>query len=368
MKKAQLCLGVACVTAACALFIWQFAARHRRSAQIEVSDWQDIPDCPAGTIVTGPDHGAKLWFDGKDWKVVAGTCSDILDLRLKVTPAGSPSDGKIEPLVSTGAKGAANLVCLITHSDGEYQVGADVWGVEMKGGRPFRLSEPAFFLDLIIDRVNNRIRATRNGEIVYETFLKPWPFAHNIWTVGSNPLGGSFVADKFTGEVTVESTHGSADSSERRGHAAADLKPPPGAAYLNVFFGRPAPGHGLPLLTAGSAGQADLFYAKVDDQTHLHFGFDHWGAGGAVSPPVEYDPNIPHLIVIKWGGMPALGGVQRQMDRSYSVTLDGKEVFKGEASFFQATIQQVFVGSNPVGASTADAVFTGEIIEKGISL
>ncbi len=358
-KKIQFWLGLAAIIAGCFLY----AANHGRRALdptlINVPDWKSLPKSPPGTVAVDAQHTGTLWFDGKDWRLVAGSCGDIFEIRLKVTPERHFVEGRIEPLLTTGAKEAANLVCLVTHANGDLQIGADIWGLEMKTGPVFRDAGGQFFLNLSIDGVNNRIRATVDGidGVVYESGRKPWSIGGVPWFVGYNPFGGSYVSEKFSGAIAIEPR---IPLSDLGGMMA-------GSAYLRVLFSPAGTGHGQPLLTTGTNGRADFFYVVVMDPTHLRFGFDHWGARGSTSPAIEFDPRVPHLIVVNSGSLGALKGSAEATDSSYEVTMDGREVLRGSASFFPASAREIFIGSDPVGGSLSERDFIGKIVEKGIS-
>jgi hypothetical protein len=148
----------------------------------------------------------------------AGFGQVTLRLKLPGTSAGIP-----EPLISCGNVGEASLVFIRLLPKGRAKVGVEFWGLEMDQGPEFELPSadaeivvtctlPAFYPqegDGAWGRVPPEIRKRRSSEFSIAVdgvvrlkgsvdYREP---KHSPIYFGANPLGGSFVSDKFTGTI-----------------------------------------------------------------------------------------------------------------------------------------------------------------------
>lgn len=114
-----------------------------------------------------------------------------------------------------------------------------------------------------------------------------------------------------------------------------------------------------PLLTTGVTGKGDGLYVRYVDGEHVRLGFDHWGVGGFESPPLPIDYDSEHDLTIAMGSLLAKGNPGRGRLR---VTLDGKVVIDAAQGFHPTSANEVAIGLNEIGLSTAAAAFTGQIL------
>ena len=109
------------------------------------------------------------------------------------------------------------------------------------------------------------------------------------------------------------------------------------------------------------------------DATHLRIGIDHWGVGARESDAIEVSADKPHRLEV-WSatflppeGNPAWGQVpvaeQRRLLGSIRVELDGKRLLEVPWKGYAASPDQITIGSNELGGSTASAAFSGRIRE-----
>ncbi|MDD2762717.1 MAG: hypothetical protein PHE83_01950 [Opitutaceae bacterium] len=125
-----------------------------------------------------------------------------------------------------------------------------------------------------------------------------------------------------------------------------------GRLHLELHLPRHRIGTHEPLLVTGETGKGDALYLEYVDDRHLQFGFDHWGWGSLSSPLIEVDYDQPVLLDIDW--RPAQGLL--------AVSVAGREVWCTAATFFQEEAGIVSVGANPLGFSTCEPHFEGEIV------
>jgi hypothetical protein len=116
-----------------------------------------------------------------------------------------------------------------------------------------------------------------------------------------------------------------------------------------------------PLVASGVTGAADFVYVVYRGGNRLRFGFDHWGEGGNVGAEVQFDPRVLHRLEIETGALEPspLGSGTSGMVR---VRLDGAIAVEGESHFHPRNPDQIFIGRNPIGGSTAGPSFRGEIL------
>ena len=111
-----------------------------------------------------------------------------------------------------------------------------------------------------------------------------------------------------------------------------------------------------PLLSTGEAGKGDLIYIRYLDATHYQIGHDHWGYGGTEGPVIGYDPAVPLDLDISCP--PLLG---QDAPGRLVVNLNGSPIIDTETRYYPSLPSKIAVGRNQIGASTAEAAFSGVI-------
>ena len=127
-----------------------------------------------------------------------------------------------------------------------------------------------------------------------------------------------------------------------------------------------APGTSEPLVVTGAMGKGDVLFVRYVDDRLIAIGFDHWNVGGPTSAPFEINYADPHRLAVRMGSLfpPAVGPLpQDRRRRLLEVKLDGVVVLSGAFEFYDAPASQVYIGRNPIGASTADLRFSGRITD-----
>lgn len=145
-----------------------------------------------------------------------------------------------------------------------------------------------------------------------------------------------------------------------------------GTVDLDLRFPTGRLGQSEPLLTTGVTGAGDFVYVIYLDAAHVRLGFDHWGVGGFLSPPLPLDYQAIHHLKISMGSLtpsdadPALRGVaQADIDALKSrvvLVIDGRIALAVEAESYETLPASVTVGENQIGGSTTGPHFTGQIL------
>jgi hypothetical protein len=119
-----------------------------------------------------------------------------------------------------------------------------------------------------------------------------------------------------------------------------------------------APG-GDPLLSAGRTGAADSVYLRGVGKGRYVLGLDHWGVGSVESAPLAISPGDTHTLVIEMG---SLFTAQQIPPTTLRLVLDRQVVLSAEMSLYRVVPGEIVVGRNPLGMSTSQPEFRGEII------
>jgi hypothetical protein len=161
------------------------------------------------------------------------------------------------------------------------------------------------------------------------------------------------------------------------GHFSGAIEPPPALRMLStrdagpprqrhfqlaVRFPSNRPGRNEPLLTAGKTRAADGLYVHFERPGWIRIGADHWGEGGPLSEPVPVVNDAYQILEVEFG----VGGWARPDGGTIRVSLNGRSILSGSMGVFPVDPKDVVLGRNPIGLSTSDAEFTGDIfpIEK----
>lgn len=141
----------------------------------------------------------------------------------------------------------------------------------------------------------------------------------------------------------------------------------PGPLQLDLRFPIHKTGMSEPIITTGVTGRGDFVYVRYTDPAHVQFGFDHWGRGGSVSPPIPVDYTKVHRLEISMGSLlpPRVAeqnpdGVEK-LRQMVGVRLNGRLVFWEWCDFHPVQPGQISIASNLIGGSTTSEGFTGNI-------
>jgi hypothetical protein len=162
--------------------------------------------------------------------------------------------------------------------------------------------------------------------------------------------------------------------------AAPPVRPTPPAAPTGAFRVvaiLPTGKRGViePFIVTGRTGKGDVVYVKYTDDTHIQFGYDHWGVGGSISEPIAVDYARPHEFEIglgslyperqdaAWMDLPT--EVRQRLRQQATVSLDGIAVWECKSPAYPSAPADIRVGENRIGASSCTTDFTGEILEVG---
>jgi len=134
--------------------------------------------------------------------------------------------------------------------------------------------------------------------------------------------------------------------------------------HLFEFTGPPEP-----LLGTGVTGRGDLLFIRYEGGTRVRLGFEHWGDPPALSAPFTLDPAVDHTVLISLGALfPPVDGAAaaaspagRSRHNQLSVAVDGQPMLSRVADCYPAQPDEIAVGLNLIGASSAMDFLNAEI-------
>ncbi len=287
--------------------------------------------------------------------------------------------GQREPLLTFGSpQGTVGDAYFIEYLDAQtIRFGYDASGtlafsppVAVTYGVPLRLSLE-FRPETVPGKLDAIFTVYLNGQSVWQTTGPNRAAPESGWIAFANPGYSSQVRQLFSGVVHrrvpeadwldflvqpgngLPATFGDA-VVRRYDPARLDAARFQGGVFdIKLRFPADRMGLAEPILTTGTPGAADGVYVRYVDPGHIVLGFDHWGSGGPVSPPIPIDYGRFHRLRIRLGPE---GGESR-----IRLELDGAGVLDAPARFHPRPEATVRIGTNPSEMSTATAEFTGFI-------
>ena len=206
-------------------------------------------------------------------------------------------------------------------------------------------------------RLQRTLRVTLDGQVVLDRtadFYDATSRRPSIGTAGGRPGYNR----PFSGRILARRT-------------LTDSPPPAetiryGPVQMVVTFPAFTSPRNEPLLSSGRTLRGDLIYIRYLDERHVRFGHDHWGAGATTSPPVEVDPQAAQTLEIDCSALyPAQPGPgwPGAIDRDRCIIrLDGRVVWDAPGEFYPVTPDEIGIGTNAIGASSAGPAFSGGIV------
>lgn len=327
-------------------------------------------------------------FDrGPEWGGAAGPVALVLEL-------GEFPVGVGQPLLSAQGSGGEEIFFLVREDEDHFRLGFARGKDEPVVSEPFQLetATPHRLVlssgvlmpgpDSIVYRRDPRLFRLR--EVAFGSFdgrsvliLKSFAAAPSLRvTAGVNailaPVCEPFLAvapKEIAAADPVEVTKASTELKGLLGAPIADWDGYPGPVELKVLFpiGK---GGAEPLLVSGRTGAGDFLYVRYVAPSSVQLGFDHWGQGGSISAPVEIDYHREHVLKITLPSLvpPAQSELYVKAPKLnllralVRVELDGNRLLSFPAECHPAAADEITLGINPIGGSTTERAFSGQIL------
>lgn len=300
-----------------------------------------------------------------------------LALRL---PVGAT--GQTEPLISTGATGAGDLLSLSYESANTVRLGLRHDGSEPLLSAPLtiqvgelQIAEVSFgsFYPPGAKPASDLAGAAVvrwNGDLVWAEERPFHAAGAGRPVIGRNATDVAGVEPAFSGELrAVQPVAFPERPAPAPGATAA--REGYGALRLTVQFPRGLEAVFEPLVVAGTAvDRADYLWLRYLDASSILIGYEHTGGGGPNSGPIALDFSRPHVIEIElpslfppegdvyFAGWPRLRALQ--VKNRVRVVLDGVVRIDAPAKAYEAPPAAVGVGENRI-SDTFGRKFTGTL-------
>ncbi len=313
-------------------------------------------------------------------------------VAFQVTLPAKPTAG-FEPLLSIGKPGAGDIIVLRTLADGRICFGweqAETGAVlsepiDAPGAGPHALMLSLGSLLPAGDLAGNTTALREfavvqlDGRTVLVVKGKFTATPQPVGVLGKNFVGGSLAGGNFSGKIegatAVNSEAALAAATESRAllvsgptgsHEESEY---PGPVRIRLMFPKHLTGRNEPIVVTGVTGRGDFVYVRYEDEQHIRIGFDHWLVGGPLTEPIACDYGLPHELTISMGSLLVPADPKKpdspavaQLRTRCLVQLDGKTVIACASTFHPTKAEQISLGANRIGGSTAESLFYGDIL------
>lgn len=325
------------------------------------------------------------WLSQPAWWIEALSRPEYGPVSLELT---FPTDrtGTSEPLLAIGDATAGDLVHVIYDAPGVLRFALVSVGrqgpvsapVRADPGTPHRLelqlgplnppvTHPrlARFNDDEVAALSRRLIIRLDGQTVMDV---PAAFAApsgGAVQVGRTNFLRDYATEAFSGRILRQGRLPLAATAEAAATAVF------GPVRLTVRFPAGRNQGAEPLLTTGRPQAGDVVFVRYEADGTLRLGLDHWGYGGMLGEPIAIDREKSHDIVVEMGSLypderhAALASLpadrRRELKQQVRVRIDGATVLEGAQATYDCSPADVYVGTNPIGASSSEYAWTGEI-------
>jgi len=292
--------------------------------------------------------------------------SGPLKLRLRMPPFVATF---AQPLVSTGKIYAGDVVFVFYVGPNRVRFGHDCWSRALVE-TPDVYYDPGEDQEIEIDKAplhagksdtlagREHLRIRFNGRTLIDTPRAFHPAEPAEVFVGHNAISSSSSEVNFNGPL-LESSR-----LPRWPEAPTD-----GARLIRVKLPAERAGRSEPLLTTGVTGAGEVVFIRFPDAGHFVIGYDKWSVGGPVSDPIPCNDNSELEIEISLGSLYADRkpgpdwdeAALKRLRSTVRVRVNGRTVLNHTGESLPTTAAQIWIGENPIGASSCFEKFTGRI-------
>jgi hypothetical protein len=215
--------------------------------------------------------------------------------------------------------------------------------------------------------LRQRIYATIDGRVLFEEPMLRHSAEPGEVYAGVNTVEADSAGAQFYGRIL----------GANRGGMPPPSKAPAGPleyGSVRLRISAPATGDGSaePLVVAGLPGRAVLGYMRVYPDGSTRFGIEIWGIGTFESNPMSLNAGEPAEVDFAFGslfpgvGLPGWNGLsnerQRELKRTLRIVVNGNVALEMEKDTPDLSGLPVYYGRNPVGGSTVDIAFQGQVL------
>ncbi|PTY02512.1 hypothetical protein DB347_24220 [Opitutaceae bacterium EW11] len=278
-----------------------------------------------------------------------------------------------EPLISTGSPEEGDLIFVTYLGPGRLQLGHN----SARGGavqsRPLSF-DPAVAHTIDVEtpplmvqdsggHLDGRVVIRFDGKLALYAQRTFAPTSALDIVFGYNAAGLSAASALFTGPLLQV-------SAIRAFHVTKTGSTEWGPRRLSLVLPQGRTGACEPLVCTGQTGKGNIVYVRYLSDSKIQVGYDHWGVGAVTSDPIAIDYSATNQFEISVGSLyPELGdswwgekpGRPRTAKNTVFVKVNDQIVLNTPFAAHPTNRDDIVVGLNPIGGSTAESAFTGEI-------
>ena len=211
-----------------------------------------------------------------------------------------------------------------------------------------------------------------DGQIILDKQVKSYDAPLNSISIGLNNTTNNPYSRNFSGKINNIVYSQNIHTSNK-----AKLQDSDGILELQIQFNPSTLGTNQPIITTGITGAGNLLFARIKSNNEIQIGLDAWGYGGPLSDSIKLNTAESHIIKLFIGPIisPRLwedhvdkSDITQKLKQEIQIWIDGQIAFKTIVQYHEDSLNQLNVGSNHQGFSTAVPLFSGKIDIRPISL
>jgi hypothetical protein len=198
--------------------------------------------------------------------------------------------------------------------------------------------------------------ARLRGTIAWSREIR-WAASAATLVIGRNVSEEPGCAGAFTGQV--HSTQRATDGRDPLLGSDGD------GLRMRLVFPSGRQGAREPLVVTGRTGAGDILMVEYVGERTIRFAVDHWGGPLLASEPIVVDFSVPHEVIVAttaWRGPTESIPLRMVRKGAIRVQLDGNAVWQQPVPTFASRPDEIAVGANPIGGTSAAPRFTGDIL------
>ncbi len=353
----------------------------------------DLPKGTTGTVMAsvrpgtytklGPRYPTNLIY-------ISHPDEEFGAVRIEFTLPEGPQPGMIAPLITTGTGSDATLLYLLFDTPTHFRVGftdqvrlhvrTPPMALRRWRKHTLEVSHPALYPadgfqtqndSPSLDTLRSRLRVTLDDVDIVSLPASGRPAAWHTVRIGESELDESMSEARFPGSIiSAERFWPSIDSPVSTSGRLEEAEN--GDIELRVLFPKDRRGASEPLMTTGLMGAGDFVYVQYVDDRHIVLGYDHWGVGAVITPPIRIDYNRIQTLRISMANLhPGLGALwpteaaplaSASERTQVSIDLNGTRVVSFDVTPYHSAPEFVSIGENKIGGSTSGPEFSGTIL------
>jgi hypothetical protein len=206
--------------------------------------------------------------------------------------------------------------------------------------------------------IQNRVRVTVDGVVALDAHAAFYDATS--WEPSIGQSNTAAYGKRFSGKILEWHRVAIPDNAAAPGPAGS------GPVRISLLLPAFSGVRSEPLVCSGERGRGDLLYVEYVGPGKIAFGFDHWGVGGPISPPMDVDPAAVQTITVDYGALHPQGNEATEGTAGTPgrllVAVNGRNLLDVSQSSYRSDRKLVAIGDNLIGSSVAGEKFSGTLL------